>query len=151
MRVDVAVDAAVPPEAAWRWWTDFGKSGEVQTIDHGLGKTRRRVVEQTGDRVVLEEEMPLPQRRGLRLLRHEIRLGEGRTFVERAEKPAPFEARWRFEENGRGGTRIVREMEVRSRPLDLFGGVGEAVARRMVERDIKAHVREMERELGRGG
>lgn len=147
MRVSVAVETRVPLDDAWRWWTDFGTVGSEQTLDHGIGKSRRKVVSRDDRRLVLEEDMPLFGGRSVKLYKHTVEFEEGHRFLERGEGFPRYDSHWRFEETTAGGTRIVREMTIDNGALNLTGKLGERVARDLMERDLRTHVRHMERDL----
>lgn len=144
MRFSVAGETKADLETAWRWWTDYGHPGEEEKLDHGIGRSVRRVVERTGNRVVLEERLPLPGGRSAALGRHEIELRpDEHVVVERADKPIPVETRWVFRSTPSGGTRVEREMS-------FEGGLGRLVpqwpSRTLAQRDLDTHLRELDAE-----
>lgn len=141
MAVSVSVESAVPIERAWAWWTDFGAVGSESVVDHGMGRTLRAVKARWGNRIVMEERPDVPGGRHLPPFRHSVDLDpEARLFVETA---ATYEARWTFQPTAAGGTRITRTLRQK--------GVGhltpDYLSRKVMERDLKVHVAEMEREL----
>ena len=141
MSFEASVETRVPVAQAWAWWTDFGPVGSQETLDHGTGKTLRVVKERVGDRVVMEERIPLPGGRSLPAMRHEVVLREAeRSFVETGPT---YESRWRFEATPQGGTRIVRVMF----PKGLGRLAPDGISRMVMERDLKAHVAAMERDV----
>lgn len=148
MRVSVTAESSVPVETAWRWWTDFGEPGEEMMLDHGIGKSRRRIVTRDDTRVVMDDELPLPGGRGMRMYRREVTFEDGMRFTERSEGNPPYEGTWRFESTPNGGTRIVREVDVKSGIVDFTGKVGERVTRELIERDLRHHIKEMEEAKG---
>lgn len=148
MRVSVSEEARVPLDAAWAWWTDFGEPGETMMVGHGFGPPmRRRIVSREKDRVEFEEQMPLPGGRGLTLAKRVVTLHDGHWFTERARGRFGFNSEWRFESTADGGTRITRELVLKSGPVDASGALGERAARAWMARDLAFHVRELERDV----
>lgn len=142
MRFSVAGETSADLETTWRWWTDYGDVGTEERLDHGMGRSVRRVVERTGNRYVLEERLPLPGGRTAKLGRHEVEVRpEERVVVERAEKPVPVETRWVFRATPTGGTRVEREME-------FHGPAGRLLpawpSRTLAQRDLETHLRELD-------
>lgn len=150
MRIETETVAHAPVGDVWRWWTDYGPAGTQTDVSHGGVKSRRRIVENSGTRVVLEEAMPLPGGKDVRLLRHEVDIREGeRRLLERAEAPLPMEAEWTFEPTADGARTVIRRVtHVRSRVADALTPVSETAMRKLIERDIASHVREFEAERG---
>lgn len=148
MRVTVTAETTVPLDDAWRWWTDFGEPGEEMMLDHGIGKSRRRIVTRDDKRIVMDDELPLPGGRGMRMYRREVTFEEGMRLTERGDGNPPYESTWRFESTPSGGTRIVRDVDVRSGVVDFTGKLGERVTREFLERDLRHHVKEMEQATG---
>lgn len=141
MSIRASIETSVPVARAWAWWTDFGPVGGEEWIDHGTGKTLRRVVSRSGSRFVLEERLPLLGAASIPVLRHEVMVDDSaRAMVETGPT---YTSRWAFEETPSGGTRIVREM--------FPSGIGRlapgGLSARLLERDLRAHVRAMERDL----
>lgn len=142
MRFTVAGETRADLETTWRWWTDYGEAGAEETLDHGMGKSLRRVVERSGDRYVLEERLPLPGGRSAALGRHvvDVRPAE-RVVVERADGPVPVETRWTFRSTPTGGTRVEREMR-------FEGPAGRLIpswpSKALAERDLRTHLRELD-------
>lgn len=141
MAATVSVESRVPLAQAWAWWTDFGAVGSESVLDHGMGRTRRTVKARWGNRIVLEERPDVPGGRHLPPFRHSVDLDtEARLFVETA---ATYEARWTFEATPSGGTRITRAL----RPKGVGRLAPDLLSRKAMERDLRTHVAEMEREL----
>ena len=135
MRFEVACDVAAPVERVWAWWTDFGKAGDEMRVTHGLGASRRRILEAAPDRVVFED------RSLLGTVRRTVRLQPGHRFLETGEGAQAFECAWRFDATDAGGTRVTRSMRVRAaRALGPF-------ARLVARADLRHHCREAERDL----
>lgn len=135
MRFEVACDVAAPVERVWAWWTDFGKPGDAFRMTHGLGSSRRRVLEASPERVVFED------RSLLGTVRRTIRIDGARSFVETGEGSQTFESRWTFEPTPSGGTRVTRTMRVRA--ARVYG----PFARFVTQADLRHHCREAERDL----
>lgn len=141
MSIRASVETSLPVARVWAWWTDFGVVGGEEWVDHGTGKTLRRVVSRNGSRYVLEERVPLVGVASVPVLRHEVLVDDSaRAFVETAPT---YTSRWAFEETASGGTRIVREMF----PSGLGKLAPDGLSKRFMERDLRAHVAAMERDL----
>jgi hypothetical protein len=133
MRVEVSALVKDAPERVFAWWTDYGAVGHEETVDHGMGRSRRRVVGREGDVVTLEERVL-----GLKVATHTVELHPARlAFRERAEA---FEAWWSFEPAPEG-TRVRREVEVKG--PGRFAPV--AIVRAFNQRDVEHHAREYDR------
>ena len=136
----VSVESSVPVAQAWAWWTDFGPVGVETVVDHGLGRTRRTVKARIGDRVVIEERPDLPGGSRLPPFRHSVNVDEAAHIL--VETAPTFEAVWTFEPTAAGGTRITRRLTQR--------GIGrlapEILSRPAIERDLRAHVKQMEKD-----
>lgn len=135
MRFVVACDVAAPVDRVWAWWTDFGAPGDEQRVTHGLGASRRRILEASPGRVVFEDKSMLGT------VRRTVTLREGRTFLETGEGDQAFESEWRFEAAPGGGTRVTRTMRVRA--ARVFG----PFARLVTAADLRHHCREAEKDL----
>lgn len=148
MRVEATVEADAPLSEVWAWWTDYGGKGDTVRLDHGGLTTERHILDASRTRVVIEEEAPLPLVRKATRATRTVEIDEStHTLVERGEEPVPFESRWRFEPvDGQPRTRIVRTMEVHNKAAEWLSAVAEPVARKMMERDLRHHVRQLEGE-----
>jgi len=134
-----------PLADVWAWWTDFGDAGQVAHIAHGLGWSRRRVIESGPRRIVFDEEVPwLPQR--TRVVRRTAEIDAGnRVLLESGRGWLWFDARWAFREE-HGGTRVVRSVEVRHSKWRL---VPAWIAKQIVRVDLEHHGRECAADLAR--
>lgn len=131
MRHEVSATIRDAPERVWAWWTDYGPVGHEETVRHGIGTSRRRVVSKEGDVVVLRESFL-----GATLLEHRIELHPARrAFRETSRR---FDAWWSFEPAPEG-TLVRRDIEIRAR----FAPLG--LARWAARRDLEYHAREYER------
>ncbi len=131
-----------PLDRAWAWWTDFGEVGELFVIDHGVSRTRRRVIAREGDALVLEERGAGPKP-GMLLVRHRVTiLPAERALREEVTFPARVVTRWEFREDPEG-TRVTRRVDRRG--LARLAPAG--LSRRWVQRDLDAHVAAANREL----
>ncbi len=137
--------ARIPVDEAWAWWTDYGEAGDEQNVTHGLGTSRRRILEKTGTHIVLEEDLPLPFGAHVPLVRHEVDIEAGaRTIREHGTRPHEYDSRWYFEPGSTGNeTRITRVMEIPAPALDELGPLAEDVVRRFITKDLEHHVGEM--------
>ena len=135
MRFVVACDVAAPVDRVWAWWTDFGKAGDEQRVTHGLGASRRRILEASPGRVVFEDASALGT------VRRTVTLQEGHRFLETGEGGQTFESEWRFEPTPEGGTRVTRSMRVRA--ARVFG----SFARLVTAADLRHHCRQAEKDL----
>ncbi|HWH07704.1 MAG TPA: SRPBCC family protein [Candidatus Thermoplasmatota archaeon] len=135
MMFEVACEVAAPLEGVWAWWTDFGSPGDELRVSHGLGASRRRVLEAAPGRVVFEDRTPLGT------VRRTVRLQPGHRFLETGEGAQSFESEWRFEATPAGGTRVTRSMRVRA------AAALRPAARLVTWMDLRHHCREAERDL----
>lgn len=129
MRYEVQVRIEAPPEAVWRWWTDYGEPGHSEIVRHGLGRTRRLVLGREGDTIHLRESVF-----GLPVLRHSVTLHPERLAFR--EEARAFTAWWRFEPRG-GGTVVRREIETR-------GWAPRRLVAWIAQRDLDHHAKEAE-------
>lgn len=108
-----------------------------------MGKTLRIVRERTGNRLVLEERLPLPGRP--LVLRHTVEVdAAARRLLEEAPT---YRSTWRFEAAAGGsGTRITREVT----PTGVGKLAADVLMKRIAERDLRTHVRAMEADVGGG-
>lgn len=135
-----------PPDRVWAWWTDYGTAGTTSRVRHGLGSSERRVLLAEGDRVVLEESMPLPFGGRAGAVRHELRFFPSERRILECATDHAFESTWRFSPDGEG-TRVSRAVKVRGRVAHWGAPVLAPIARAFVARDLEAHAREAQREL----
>lgn len=135
MRFEVEAIVRRPPEAVWSWWTDYGPVGHAETLWHGQGWSRRKVIAREGDRITMRESVL-----GVPIVTHTVELDAARRrFRERSKS---FESFWAFEPHP-DGTRVRRDFEMKSRPAPP-----EAIARALTQRDLDTHARQCERDLG---
>lgn len=128
--------AAVPLDAAWTWWTDFGDAGERFPMSHGFGPMQRRILSREGKTWVMEERGPLGI--GLQSRRKVTVEDSTRSIVEEFLVPRGMRSRWWMTPD-EDGVRISRTLRVSSRYAK--------VSRWVAQRDLAFHVREMERAL----
>jgi uncharacterized protein YndB with AHSA1/START domain len=137
--VDVSASGIIPAplERVWAWWTDFGEVGELFVIDHGVSRTRRRVLAREGDTLVLEERGAGPKP-GILLVRHRVTiLKDERAIDEEVTFPQRLRSRWEFRAEAEG-TRVTRTLTLRG----LARLSPAPVARRWIQRDLDAHVQQ---------
>jgi hypothetical protein len=142
--MDVVVSGLIeaPLERAWAWWTDFGEVDELFVIDHGISRTRRRVVAKKDNWIVLEERGAGPKP-GILLVRHRVTIHPGEhALQEEVLWPTRGWSRWTFSAEG-AGTRVTRTYPLRG----LARLVPAGVARRFAQQDLDAHVAAANREL----
>lgn len=135
MRFVVEAEVAAPLDRVWAWWTDFGEPGASFRMKHGAGSSTRRILENAGGVVVLEDRSVLGN------LRRKVRILPDHRLLETAEDGQEYESEWTFREAGPDRTRITRSMRVRAHPV--FKPFAAWVARQ----DLKHHCREAERDL----
>ncbi|MEA3201879.1 MAG: hypothetical protein QOE90_3307 [Thermoplasmata archaeon] len=145
MDVEVSGLIRAPLALAWAWWTDFGEPGQLFVIDHGVSRTRRRVVAREGDVVLLEERGAGPKP-GILLVRHRVTIrAEAHELVEDLLWPTRNRSVWRFEAEG-GATRVTRTYP----RVGLVRLVPRGVLARYIQRDLDAHVATANAELAQG-
>jgi hypothetical protein len=137
------VESRLPPQTVWTWWTDHGPVGSETLVEHGMGKSWRVVREREGNRVVLEERLRLPGKP--KVVRIEVEMDPARRAM--SERAPTYEAEWTFEATATGdGTRITRRMALKG----LGRLTPDPLSRRLMERDLRHHVRQMEAEIAGG-
>src|SRR5688500_1755851 len=141
IRVEVSIVVRAPLERVWAWWTDYGNAGDESKVWHGVTTSRRRVLA-AGPEGCTFTDTSLGS-----TVRRDVRITGPHAFHESARGGARFESDWRFERAGEGRTRIVRALDVRSKPASALGPLGRWSVRRMAEVDLRAHAKEAERDL----
>lgn len=141
IRIEVSAVVRAPVERVWAWWTDFGSAGDETKVWHGATSSRRRIVAAGPEGATFTDTSMGST------VRREVRLTGPRSFHESARGGARFEADWTFERVGESRTRIVRALDVRSKPANALGPLGRWAVRRVTQMDLDAHVREAERDL----
>lgn len=141
MPVVVSAETSVPLAQAWAWWTDYGEVGVETLVEHGLGRSLRVVKTRVGRRVVLEERAAAFGGRLLPPVRHSVDVDDAARVLH--ETSVTFEARWSFEPTPEGGTRVTRAFTPRGLGRISPGGL----TRRALDKDLRTHVRQMEKDL----
>lgn len=143
--VEVSGLVRAPLEAVWAWWTDFGQPGDSDVVDHGAAKSRRFVTSRDGQWLTLEERTTWGAGRGILTVRHRVRVVPDRHEIdEEVLFPARSASTWRFTPDA-GGTRITRVMP---RTFALEKLVPTFLQRDTAQKDLDAHVRQANREIG---
>lgn len=142
VQVVASAQTRIPPQTVWTWWTDYGAPGSETLVDHGFSKTWRTIRPRDDGRVEMLERLAIPGRP--KALKRVVEIDPAkRTLLETSPS---FTATWRFEPMADGtGTRILREITL----LGMGRLAPGFVLRRLMEHDLRAHVREMERDIGR--
>jgi hypothetical protein len=91
--------------------------------------------------VVIEERPAVPGGRLLPSVRHSVEVDEAARVLH--ESSFTFESRWTFEPTPAGGTRITRTFT----PRGLGRVAPDGLTRISIEKDMRTHVRQMEKEL----
>lgn len=142
MDLEVSNLVHAPLDRVWAWWTDFGEVGALFVIDHGLSRTRRRIVSREGNVLLIEERGAGPKP-GLLLVRHRVTIhAERHELEEDVLFPGRNHSVWRFRAEG-DATRITRVFARHG--LSKLAPAG--VSKRFLQRDLDAHVAEANREL----
>jgi hypothetical protein len=138
--------AAVDPDRAWAWWTDF-REGAEDHVFVARARPRRRVEELEPGHLRMRDEASILRIRWreetdawLRPPRVEfdVRNPAGRFRGHYAFLPAE------------GGVRVEVELAMDPRWwLRALGPLGAWMVRRFVAWDLRMHLREMERDVGR--
>lgn len=148
MRIVASVVARASPADVWAWWTDYGEPGEKQRVSHGLASAMREVVSREGNRIVLRDALP----GNVAAIEHDVVIHEDARRLEEhyVRGPGvPYRAVWRFEpEDGGRATRVTRVIDASTRVPGFLQELAAPAVRRGVEADMRAHVREMERDIG---
>lgn len=145
MDVEVSGRIHAPLDAAWAWWTDFGEPGQLFVIDHGVARTRRRIVAREGNVVVLEERGAGPKP-GILLVRHRVTIRpESHELTEDLLWPTRNRSVWRFRAE-EGGTRVTRTYP----RVGLARLAPRGMLARYIQRDLDAHVATANAELAPG-
>lgn len=139
--LETSTHVPAAPDQVWAWWTDYGAEGASERVSHGVGRSERRVLLAEGDRVVIEERLPLPLGGRARLVTHELRLFPDERRILECDLDHAYESTWRFEPDGEG-TRVSRAVKVRGRIAHWGAPVLAPVARAFVQRDLEAHARQ---------
>lgn len=146
MKVDLSVDVpGVAPEAAHAWWSDFREGNTDHPFVPG---ERRRILEESPTRVVMEDET---RWLGVRVFRERTtaEIAPGEVRIQGANGLAAFEGAYRFEAIP-GGTRLrlVATVTLR-RGLAWSDAWARPLVLAILRVDLRGHARDLEGEMAR--
>lgn len=142
MKLVVETVVRAPLPRVWAWWTDYGKPGESFVVDHGNGTGIRSIEANDGKVVVFTDASPLAGE-----IKRRVEILEDHRLRDVGEGKRPFVSDWSFVAVDEG-TRVRRFIEFRHPVAEMLGPIGRALASRLIKKDLVAHARQCEAEVG---